>query len=159
MGHYDANTVTKQFKRAFKEATLNAMGKSARLCQREGEVTPWRLMLSLIEAFASSTVNSIADIQCTFNALCGTQVQYKPFHNQLVNAGSAKFMRAAFCHLLDELVCNVLRFAPGSPFAMFNHIRIQDGKSFALESTLADTWPVGSRPSAPQRWSCTSTWI
>ena len=141
MGQYNANTVTEQFKRTFKESTLNAMGKASRLCQREREVTPWRLMLALVEAFSNATVDSIADIQRTFNALCGTQVRYKPFHNQLVKAGFAKFMRAAFCHLLDELACNVLRFTPDSPFSKFKRIRIQDGTSFALKGTLADTWP------------------
>ena len=141
MGQFDANTVSKQFKRTFEECTVNEMGKSARLCQRQREVTPWRLMLSLLEAFSSATVDSIADIQRTFNALCETHVQYKPFHNQLVKSGFPAFVRAVLCRLLDELACNVLRFTPQSPFAKFNHIRIQDGTSFALKSTLADTWP------------------
>ncbi len=141
MGPFDASTVTKQFKRTFKESTLNEMGKATRLCRREREVTPWRLMLSLIEALSSATVDSIADIQRTFNALCGTHVQYKPFHNQLVKAGFPQFVRAVLCRLLDELACNVLRFTPESPFARFHHIRIQDGTSFALKSSLSDTWP------------------
>ena len=55
MGPFDASTVTKHFKRTFAEATLNEMGKAARLCQRERAVTPWRLMLALIEAFSSAT--------------------------------------------------------------------------------------------------------
>ena len=41
----------------------------------------------------------------------------------------------------DGLACEVLRFKPDSPFAQFDHIRIQDGTSFALKSTLADTFP------------------
>lgn len=141
MGHFDASTASEQFKRVFKESTLNEMGKATGLCRREREVTPWRLMLSLIEAFSSATVDSIADIQRTFNALCEAQVRYKPFHNQLAKAGFPQFVRAVLCHLLDELACKVLRFAPDSPFAMFDHIRIQDGTSFSLKSTLADTWP------------------
>ena len=141
MGHFDANTVTRQFKRTFDESKLNAMGKATRLCQREREVTPWRLMLSLVEAFSSTPVDSIADIQRTFNALCGTRVQYKPFHNQLVKPGFPAFARAVLCRLLDELACDVLRWTPQSPFARFGHIRIQDGTSFALKSTLADAWP------------------
>jgi hypothetical protein len=133
--------VTRQFKRTLDESTLNAMGKATRLCRREREVTPWRLMVSLIEAFASTTVDSIADVQRTFNALCETHVQYKPFHNQLAKAGFPEFTCATLCRLLDELACNVLRWSPQSPFARFGHIRIQDGTSLALKSTLADTWP------------------
>jgi len=141
VGHFDANTVTRQFKRTFSESRLNAMGKAARLCQREREITPWRLMLSLIEAFSSATVDSIADLQRTFNALCETGVQYKPFHNQLVKAGFPEFVRAVLCRMLDELACNVLRWSPESPFARFGHIRIQDGTSFALKRSLANVWP------------------
>ena len=141
MGRIEASTVTKQFKRTFNESTLNAMGKAARLCQREREVTPWRLMLTLIEALSSARVDSIADLQRTFNALCGTSVQYKPFHNQLAKAGFPEFVRAVLCRLLDELACKVLRFTPQSPFGRFTRIRIQDGTSFALKSTLASTWP------------------
>lgn len=141
MGHFDASTGSKQVKQVFEERMLNEVGKATGLCRREREVTPWRLMLSLVEAFSSATVDSIADIQRTFNALCGTQVQYKPFHNQLVKAGFPKFVRAVFCRVLDDLACKVLRLTPESPFAMFNHIRVQDGTSFALKSTLADTWP------------------
>ena len=141
MGRFNASTVTRQFKRTFRERTVNEMGKAARLCQREREVTPWRLMLSLVEAFSSPAVDSIADIQRTFNALCATRVRYKPFHNQLVKPGFPRFMRAVLCRLLDELACEVLRFGSESPFRRFSHIRIQDGTSFALKSTLADTWP------------------
>lgn len=141
MERIEASTVVKQFKRTFDESSLNELGKATRLCRREREVTPWRLMLSLIEAFSSTTLDSIADIKRTFNALCHTHVQYKPFHNQLVKSGFPRFVRSVLCRLLDELACNVLRFTPHSPFATFKRIRIQDGTSFALKSTLADTWP------------------
>ena len=36
----DTRTVVNQFKRSFDEATLNALGKRARLCRRERVVTP-----------------------------------------------------------------------------------------------------------------------
>ena len=141
MGQFDVSTVSKQFKRVFSERRLNEMGKSTGLCRREREVTPWRLMLSLVEAFSSSTVESIADLQRAFNALCETEVKYKPFHNQLSKAGFPKFMRAVLCHVLDDLACKVLRMTPESPFTRFGHIRIQDGTSFALKSSLAESWP------------------
>jgi hypothetical protein len=132
--------MTKQFKRTFDEASLNALGKATRLCRREREATPWRLMLALVESFATGTVDSIADIHRSFNALCERQVQYKPFHNQLRKPGFARFVREVLSRLLNELACEVLRFTPESPFARFAHIRIQDGTSFALKPALADTF-------------------
>lgn len=141
MGQIDASTVVAQFKSTFGESSLNELGKATRLCRRERDATPYRLMLSLIEAFASGTVDTIADIHRTFNALCGSQMRYKPFHNQLAKPGFASFVRLMFTRVLNELACDVLRFTPESPFARFTHIRIQDGTSFALKPTLAEIFP------------------
>ena len=64
-------------------------------------------------------------------------VQYNPFHNQLAERQFPTFVRLLLSRLLNELACEVLRFAPQSPFARFDHIRIQDGTSFAVKRTLA----------------------
>ncbi len=141
MRQFQASTVTKQFKRTFDEASLNALGKVTRLCRREREATPYRLMLTLIESFAVGKLDSIADIHRAFNALCEKSVQYKPFHNQLSKRGFPTFVRLMLTRLLNELACEVLRFSPQSPFARFEHLRIQDGTSFALKHALADTFP------------------
>jgi len=140
VGQIEASTVTRQFKRTFDEVSLNELGKVTRLCRREREATPYRLMLTLVEAFASGRLDSIADIHRAFNALCDKQVQYKPFHNQLSKAGFPSFVRLMLSRLLNELACDVLRFSPNSPFARFEHIRIQDGTSFAVKPALADTF-------------------
>ena len=50
------------------------------------------------------------------------------------------FMQA-LRELLNGLACDVLRFEPNSPFAQFDHIRIQDGTSFALKPALKDSFP------------------
>ena len=67
MEHAQTSTVIKQFKRSADEDTLNALGKASRWCRRERTVTPFHLALSLIDAFATSTLNSIADLQRAFN--------------------------------------------------------------------------------------------
>ncbi len=136
MERIHVSTVTRQFKRTFGEHTLNELGRVARFCQREREITPFRLALSLIESFSSGSVKYIADIQRTFNALCESTVCYKPFHNQLAKRQFPTFVRLLLSRLLNELACEVLRFCPSSPFARFEHIRIQDGSSFALKPTL-----------------------
>lgn len=141
MEHSQASTVTQQFKRTFGEETLNELGKLARFCRREREITPFRLALSLIESFSGGSKKCIADIQRAFNALCETEVCYKPFHNQLAKRQFPEFVRLLLSRLLNELACEVLRFEPDSPFARFEHIRIQDGTSFALKPTLAGVLP------------------
>ena len=141
MERIEASTVTKQFKRTFDEVSLNELGKATRLCRREREATPYRLMLALVESFATGTLDSIADIHRAFNALCERQMRYKPFHNQLSKPGVPIFVRVMLSRLLNELACEVLRFSPTSPFARFKHIRMQDGTSFALKPALAHTFP------------------
>lgn len=141
MERIQASTMTRQFKRTFGEQRLNELGKMVRFCQRERQVTPFRLALSLIESFAGGAVKCIADLQRGFNALCESDVQYKPFHNQLAKRQFPTFVRLLLSRLLNELACEVLRFAPQSPFARFDHIRIQDGTSFAVKRTLAETFP------------------
>jgi hypothetical protein len=141
MRQINVTKVVKQFKRTFGEDTLNELGKIARFCRRERTVTPHRLALCLIETFATRPVKYIADIQRAFNALCATDVQYKPFHNQLAKQGFPTFVRLLLSRLLNELACQVLRFNASSPFARFGEIRIQDGTSFAVKRTLADEFP------------------
>ena len=141
MERIEVSTVTKQFLRTFSEASLNELGKATRLCRREREATPFRLMLALLESFATGALDSIADIHRAFNALCERQMRYKPFHNQLAKPGFPVFMRLMLTRLLNELACEVLRFSPRSPFARFEQIRIQDGTSFALKPTLAAIFP------------------
>ena len=141
MERIQASTVTRQFKRTFNEARLNELGKLSKFCRREREVTPFRLALSLIESFASGSTRCIADLQRAFNALSGAEVQYKPFHNQLSKRQFPHFMRLLLSRMLNELACQVLRFDPHSPFVRFAHIRIQDGTSYAVKSTLAATFP------------------
>ena len=136
-----SSKVVRQFKRTFSETALNALGKSLRFCVREREVTPHRLALGLIEVLATPGAATIADLQRAFNALCGTAVQYKPFHNQLAKAQFPEFTRALYERLLSELACEVLRFRADSPFAGFSHITLHDGSSFALKDGLAKVFP------------------
>lgn len=141
MERIQASTVTRQFKRSFSEATLNELGRISRFCRRERDITPFRLALSLIESFASGSAKCIADIQRAFNALCETQVCYKPFHNQLAKRQFPTFVRLLLSRLLNELAVEVLRFEPSSPFARFERIHIQDGSSFALKPPLSEVFP------------------
>ncbi len=149
MERQEISTVVRQFKRTFAAHELNALGKRTRLCQREREVTPFRLALSLIECLGAGRVRCIADLHRAFNALCQRTVRYKPFHNQLAKRGFAVFMRTLLSRLLSELAGEVLRFPAHSAFARFAHIRIQDGTSFALKSTLAQTFPGRWRQQKP----------
>jgi hypothetical protein len=74
MEHHNVSRIARQFKTAFSEDGLNELGKAVRFCLRERAVTPFRLAMGLIEVFADATVETIADIQRAFNALCKMNV-------------------------------------------------------------------------------------
>ncbi len=135
------STISKQFKKIFAEDGLNELGTAVRFCLRKRAVTPFRLAMGLIEVFADSKVDSIADILRAFNALCKTNVQYKPFHNQLVKNAFPVFMRSVCATLLEQLACSALHFNQTSPFTCFRQIILQDGTSFSVHAALQDVFP------------------
>ena len=141
MEQQNINRISRQFKKTFSEDGLNELGKAVRFCLRERAVTPFRLAMGLIEVFAASKVDTIADIQRAFNALCKMNVQYKPFHNQLVKNEFPVFMRSVCATLLEQLACSALHFNQASPFTCFKQIILQDGTSFSVHSALEDVFP------------------
>ncbi len=141
MEKIQATKLAKQLKRTFCEPALNALGKRVGFCKREREITPYRLCLGLVEVMGQSKIETIADIHRSFNALCDTDVQYKPFHNQLAKKQFPEFMRQMCERLLEQLACKALHFSHGSPFARFERVELQDGTSFAVKSTLREAFP------------------
>lgn len=133
--------VTRQFKQVFSESRLNELGKSVGFCHRQREVTPYRLVLSLLNGLSVGKVKSLADLQRGFNALCERGVQYKPFHNQLSKSQFPDYMRGLCEWLMTRLTGEVLRVAPDSPYARFERIVLHDGTSFGLKSGLASVFP------------------
>ena len=134
-------TLVNRFNRVVSESTVNGMGRAVRFCKRERILTPYRLAMSLLVSFSTTRVQTLADIERCFNALFGTSVAYKPFHNQLAKWRFAEFMRVFVDALLGQLVVRALRFAPRGPFSEFSRIVIQDGSSFAIKDILQDFFP------------------
>lgn len=141
MEHKYLMAVTRQFKQVFSETRLNELGKSVGFCQRQREVTPFRLMLSLLNGLSAGKVKSLADLQRGFNALCERGVQYKPFHNQLAKRQFPEYVRGLCEELMTRLAGEVLHVAPDSPYARFERIVLHDGTSFGLKSGLASVFP------------------
>jgi hypothetical protein len=136
-----ASKLTKQLKRVFSEQALNGLGKRVGFCRRERDITPFRLCLGLVEVMGVSKIATIADIHRSFNALCDSDVQYKPFHNQLAKKQFPEFMRLMCERLMEQLACEALHFSPDSPLARFERVELQDGTSFAVKSTLGAVFP------------------
>ena len=135
------STFAAKFKKAFSEGVLNELGKATRYCHRVRQLTPYRMVMTLIALFGGTRVESLADLQRGFNALFGYAMDYKPFYDQLAKREFAVFMRETARGLLETLVIRVLGVAPGGAFSEFRRIVIQDGSSFAIKDALKEVFP------------------
>src|SRR6266702_5771540 len=101
---------------------LVSRGRATGHCRRLRDVTPQRLVCSLVEALGGLRVETIADILRTFNAQTGLNTQYKAFYNRLAQPEFPRFMRQVFRDILQNLSANVLRPAAGGRLAHFDDL-------------------------------------
>ena len=149
MGPGNLSNFVDQFKRVLSERSLNSLGRLTRFCQRERVITPYRLAVSVLASCATTRVEALADIQRHFNALFGTTVAYKPFHNQLAKRQFADFMRELVSLIIERWTVRVLESRGGGAFSEFRRILIQDGSSFAVHDALAEHYPGRFRARCP----------
>ncbi len=133
--------MSKQFKQLFSKESINELGKKVCFCKRERDISPFRLALGLLETLACSKVETLADLQRSFNAICHTNVCYKPFYNQLAKPQFPVFMQQLCERIMSGFTESCLQFEKGSPFQQFSKILIHDGSSFALKSGLKRIFP------------------
>ncbi len=108
MEREELSTLAARFKRVLSETELNALGREVRFCRRERTLTPFRLAVAIVGSFALHPVETLADLQRAFNALFDTEVEYKPFHNQLAKWAFPAFMRELASRLIEAPVVEVL---------------------------------------------------
>ena len=141
MGRRTVAQFAHQIKRVLSPTALDDLGRRVGFCHRERLITPYRLVLSLLAGHATGTVETLADMQRQFNALFGTTVAYKPFHNQLAKRSFKDFMRAVLDRVLQQWVVGVLQPTARGPLGGFGRIVIQDGCSFAVKDALREHYP------------------
>ena len=105
--------------------------------------------MSLLVSCATMRVETLADIQRCFNALFGTTVAYKPFHNQLAKWRFGDFMRELVSVVLSQWTVQVLRTDARGGFSAFKQIIIQDGSSFAVKEALREHYPGRFKTKGP----------
>ena len=130
-----------QFTELFSESKLNQLGKDIKFAKRNRDITSYRLSVAIITVLANHSIESIADIHRGFNSLFDKEVEYKPFHNQLVKNEFPELMREILNQLLNRFAMQALSFNEDSPFSGFSKILLQDGTTFAINSKLAKSFP------------------
>ncbi len=79
----DARSIAKTLKTFMGEDEMEDVARSTGFLRRKRVLVPYALVLALMSTLGVGKANWIADILRTYNALTGSSLQYKPFHNQL----------------------------------------------------------------------------
>ena len=135
------NKITQQMTQVFQGNVLNQLARKSRFLQRERKLEPFMLLLSMISSLGSGKVETLADLQRSYNFLANASIAYKPFHNQLSKSTFANFMRQAAEYLLGTLIQKSLTPPLKGVFSEFERILLQDGSSFAVKDELASVYP------------------
>jgi hypothetical protein len=135
------NKLAQQLTQIFQGDKLNSLARSCRFMRRERKVEPFKLMLSIISALGSGKIETLADLQRSYNFLAEQNIAYKPFHNQLSKTTFADFMRQAAEYVLEKLIQKSLSTPLKGTFSEFDRILLQDGSSFAVKDELASIYP------------------
>ena len=77
------NTELAQITKIFNSLDINEIGESSYFCARKRIIKLFELLMSLITVLGDKSVDTVTDLHRYFVKLAQTDVQYKPFHNQL----------------------------------------------------------------------------
>ncbi len=96
------NTELAQITKVLNNLDINEIGKTSHFCVRKRLIKPFELVMSLITALGDKSVDTVTDLHRYFVKLTQTDVQYKPFHNQLSKPEFVTLMKSLVDVALSE---------------------------------------------------------
>lgn len=132
------NKELQQITKVLGELKINEIGKNVNFCNRKRVIKPFELVMSLITALGDKSVDTVTDLHRYFVKLTETDVQYKPFHNQLSKPEFVGFVKELIKVAMSEWQQQVL--GTGVELSAFKSIVLQDGSSFAVHDSLHETF-------------------
>lgn len=133
--------VSDQLQEVLGEEKLDELGRKTRYCEKKRLVTPFRMVLTMIAGLGGFPIQFLSDLHRQFNALFGTELAYKPFHNRLAKSSFPKFMQAVAQEAWKKWSDKVLTARTHDLFSEFEQVVIQDGSSFAVKDSLQQILP------------------
>lgn len=130
----------KKLKYILSEKKLNRLGQKTGFTKRVRNITSFHLVTSMIATLGDKKTNYLSEILRYYNQLTEQNIQYKPFHNQLVKPELAELMREVTNKVFNHWINDVLKYTK-SNFSIFDNILIQDGSSIMLHHSLKDEYP------------------
>ena len=137
----DVRSIAKTLETFMGEDEVEDVARSTEFLRRKRVLVPYALVLALLSTLGVGKANWIADILRAYNALTGSSLRYKPFHNQLKKWQFPEWMRQVLETALLKLTLDVLEPLPDSKLEMFDDIVMHDGTSFAVKATLKKQFP------------------
>ena len=137
----DVRSIAKNLKSLIGEDEMEDVARSTGFLRRKRVLVPHALVLALLTSLGMGRTDWIADILRAYNALTGTSLRYKPFHNQLKKRQFPVWMRQVLETALLKLTLDVLEPLPQSKLEMFEDIVMHDGTSFAVKTSLKGVFP------------------
>ena len=130
------NIELEKITKVLNEFKISDIGKSCGFCSRQRVVKPFELVISLLTAMGDKTVDSISDLHRYFTGLTYSDVQYKPFHNQLSKPEFLTLMK----RLVGMAMANWQEQVLGTDVNLdrFKEVVVQDGSSFAVHDSLSE---------------------
>jgi hypothetical protein len=132
------NTELQQITKVLSEFKINDIGKRVNFCNRKRIIKPFELVMSLITALGDKSVDSVTDLHRYFVKLTETDVQYKPFHNQLSKPQFVELIKELIRVAMNEWQQQVL--GTSLELSAFKGIVLQDGSSFSVHNSLHETF-------------------
>ena len=108
--------------------------------KRRRKVLPFELLLACVSAFSKGRSGTFAQIWREYAKFTGSDVAYKPFHNQLVKPEFEGFVEALAKNALDLLSPRACR-GKTSALRKFDDILVQDGTGFCVHNDLWEPFP------------------
>jgi hypothetical protein len=141
--------LSERLSKALAPATLVAIGRDAGFVVRQRDLHVPDFVASLLGTFGHGNASCLADLHRAYSRVTGTDMDYRSFYDRLDSDGFPALMKGVFMHAANHFVLQALRFLPGSPFARFSAVLIQDGSSFAVHDGLAEVFPGRFKKNAP----------
>jgi hypothetical protein len=132
------NTELQQITKVLSEFKINEIGKRVNFCNRKRIIKPFELVMSLITALGDKSVDTVTDLHRYFVKLTETDVQYKPFHNQLSKPQFVELIKELIRVAMNEWQQQVL--GTSIELSAFKGIVLQDGSSFSVHNSLHETF-------------------
>ena len=131
------------------EDAVNELGLATKLSTRLRDITPHRLLLSMLNALAGGKADAIADLHRELNHCFGLKTAYKAYHNRLGHKGFADFMKEVCMRMVKAFSMNVLEPKTFKAMEQFDDIILQDGTSFGLKAGVDESLGGGTSKAGP----------